>query len=65
MKDSQTLTVRAPSRGCHLVTTSFQGLKLPSLPADAALLNLHIRHTSASLTISEVMFCLLLPPTEP
>lgn len=55
MKDSQTLTVKAPSRGCHLTTTSFQGLKLPSLPAaDAALLNIFIRHTSASLTISEV-----------
>lgn len=54
IKNTKNLTVQAPSRGCHLTTGTFTGNVVPGLAeCDVGLLNLHIKHTSASLTINE------------
>jgi secondary thiamine-phosphate synthase enzyme len=48
------LSITAPSRGCHLITTDVQkaiGSDLSQIKI--GLCNLFIQHTSASLTINE------------
>jgi len=53
VRDTKNITVKAPSRGCHLVTDRFEG-GVPGLAeCKVGLLNFCIRHTSASLSINE------------
>lgn len=49
----RTVTVRAPSRGCHLITSELTR-QVPELRLfRVGLANLFLKHTSASLTINE------------
>ncbi|KAK3254951.1 hypothetical protein CYMTET_35852, partial [Cymbomonas tetramitiformis] len=47
------VTLKAPRRGCHLVTDEVAGAVDTVSSCSAGLLNLAIRHTSASLTVNE------------
>eukprot|EP00529_Nitzschia_sp_RCC80_P035901 CAMPEP_0113483752 /NCGR_PEP_ID=MMETSP0014_2-20120614/23597_1 /TAXON_ID=2857 /ORGANISM="Nitzschia sp." /LENGTH=158 /DNA_ID=CAMNT_0000377311 /DNA_START=168 /DNA_END=644 /DNA_ORIENTATION=- /assembly_acc=CAM_ASM_000159 len=48
------ITITAPSRGCHLITSQIQKAISNDLPQiKVGMCNLFIQHTSASLTINE------------
>jgi secondary thiamine-phosphate synthase enzyme len=48
------ITITAPSRGCHLITSDILKAIASDLPQiDIGLCNLFVQHTSASLTINE------------
>jgi secondary thiamine-phosphate synthase enzyme len=48
------ISITAPSRGCHLITSTILKTIASDLPQiDIGLCNLFVQHTSASLTINE------------
>ena len=50
----QDITITAPSRGCHLITSQInKAIQKEMAPIKMGLCNLFIQHTSASLTINE------------
>lgn len=53
----RTITVTAPSRGCHLITSEIRK-QVPELQSfRVGMANIFLKHTSASLTINENVRC--------